>query len=130
MAKATVVGSAVVITSAAKLSDIKKVAKYRPNALVLKGGDDGKEEIFRVGVGKKGRASAYGIEFDSESRDGSGLATLTLGLESDIEDVRAYVADQLGSVLTNLNKIEGTWGGVIEEIDAEIGAVMGSIEVL
>mgnify|MGYP007102082194 CR=1 FL=1 len=43
MAKITIAGEAVIITSALKLEDIKKVQKYRPKELVLKGGEDGKE---------------------------------------------------------------------------------------
>ena len=42
MAKITIAGDAVVVTSALKLEDIKTIEKYRRNALVLKGGEDGK----------------------------------------------------------------------------------------
>lgn len=41
MAKITIAGDAVVITSSLKLDDIKTIAKYRPKALTLMGGDDG-----------------------------------------------------------------------------------------
>ena len=130
MAKATIVGNAVVITSAAKLSDIEKIAKYRPSALVLKGGEDGKEELFRVKAGRNGQVNAFGVEFSSVSRDGEGLASVTIALDTDVADVRAYVADKLGTVITNLTKLEGKWSNVIEDIDSEINTVMESIEVL
>ena len=41
MAKIVIAGEAVVVTSAVKLEDYRKVAKYRPKALVLLGGEDG-----------------------------------------------------------------------------------------
>ena len=44
-------GQAIVVVSDVKLEDIKKIEKYRPDALVLKGGEDNKEEIFRIGTG-------------------------------------------------------------------------------
>ena len=78
MAKVTVAGQAVVITSGVKLEDIKTIAKYRPDALVLKGGKDDKEEIFRVGVTEgKGSINQYGASFGQETRDEKKLAIIT-----------------------------------------------------
>ena len=54
MAKVVIAGDAVVITSSMKLEDLLTIAKYRPDALVLKGGEDNKEVIFRVAANKKG----------------------------------------------------------------------------
>ena len=51
MAKVKTMGQAIVVVSEVKLEDIKKIQKYRPEALVLKGGEDNKEEIFRIGIG-------------------------------------------------------------------------------
>ncbi len=45
MAKVKTMGQAIVVVSEVKLEDIKKIQKYRPEALVLKGGEDNKEEI-------------------------------------------------------------------------------------
>ena len=50
MAKIVIAGDAIVVTSALKLEDIRAIEKYRPNELVLKGGEDGKEPIFAVGT--------------------------------------------------------------------------------
>lgn len=44
MAKIKVVGNAAVITSNLTLGDIALVKAYRPEALALKGGENGKEE--------------------------------------------------------------------------------------
>ena len=48
MAKIVIAGDAVIVTSTMKLEDIKTIAKYRPKALTLMGGEDGKEPIFAV----------------------------------------------------------------------------------
>lgn len=75
MAKIVIAGDAVVITSALKLSDIKTVEKYRPNELILKGGEDGKEPIFALGTTTgSGNINAVGASFGREASDGSGLA--------------------------------------------------------
>ena len=58
MAKVKTMGQAIVVVSEVKLDDIKKIEKYRPEALVLKGGEDGKEEIFRIGTGA-GKINTY-----------------------------------------------------------------------
>lgn len=50
MAKIVIAGDAVVVTSAIKLEDLRNIKKYRPAALILKGGEDGKEPIFAVDV--------------------------------------------------------------------------------
>lgn len=50
MAKIVIAGDAIVVTSAMKLEDIKTIEKYRPNALTLMGGEDGKEPIFAIGT--------------------------------------------------------------------------------
>lgn len=130
MAKIVIAGDAVVITSAIKLEDLRNVAKYRPEALVLKGGEDGKEQIFRVGVcNGVGDINQYGAAFGNATRDDSKLATITLvapGVEGDIKE---FVADKLGSALINLNKLEETLPGVVQSIAAEKAQVMGAISV-
>ena len=129
MAKIVIAGEAVVITSAIKLSDLRKIAKYRPNALVLKGGEDGKEPIFRVGVcSGSGKINKYGAEFGAETHDDAKLATITLVLGID-GDVREAVAEAVGASILNLNKLEETLPAVLAEIDAEKDAILGNITV-
>ena len=57
MAKVIIAGDAVVVKSAIKYEDLKAVKKYRPEALTLKGGEDGKEPIFSVFVKDSGAGS-------------------------------------------------------------------------
>ena len=131
MVKVTVAGESVVITSAFKLDDYKLVAKYRPEKLVLKSDDDGKEPVFAIGITKnaKGSINNVGAEFGGKSHDGTGRATITMDLPSSESDVKEVVAEKFGSAIIRLNKIEETLPSVIEEIVAEKNAVMESILV-
>lgn len=132
MAKVTISGDAVVITSAVKLEDYKKVKKYRPNALVLMGGEDGKEPIFRVGVLPNGAGSIgkYGAEFAKETRDEEKLACITMLFTGSSEaNIKEAVADEIGAAVLNLNKLEATIPGVLEEIAAAKAQILESITV-
>ena len=125
MAKVVSVGDAVVITSEVKLEDIKKIQKYRPEALVLKGGEDNKEEIFRIGIGDSG-INTYGASFCKETRDDK-LATITLTTNYSGDDIKGFIADELGGALTNLGKLEKTLPAILESIDKERAAIMDDI---
>lgn len=129
MAKITIAGDAVVITSECKLEELKLVEKYRPNALVLKGGEDGKEPIFAVGTGRCGTINAFGATFASEAHDGSGLATITMCADNISGDPKEWVAEQVGTAILNLNKVEETLPAAIEEIAAEKAAILANITV-
>lgn len=132
MAKVNIVGEAVVITSSMKLEDLVKVKKYRPDALVLKGGEDGKEPVFRIGVNENGTGciNQYGAEFSSASHDAEKLATITIIADKDVENIRETVADVLGAGIINLNKLEAKLPEVLREIDAERATVLSSISML
>ena len=130
MAKIVIAGEAVVVTSAIKLEDLRKVAKYRPEALVLKGGEDGKEPIFRIGVcSGTGKINKYGAEFGAETHDDAKLATITLVTDALEGDIREAVAEAIGASILNLNKLEETIPAVLAEIDAEKAAILGNITV-
>jgi hypothetical protein len=133
MSKITIAGNAVVITSSMKLEDLKTIKKYRPEALVLKGGEDGKEPIFVVSVTDDGYGSInkYGATFASETHDEAKLATITMAGEfADETNICEAVADAFGSAKSNLDKIEATLSEVLEEIVADKKAVMESITVV
>ena len=130
MAKIVIAGQAVVITSALKLADLRKVAKYRPEALTLEGGEDGKEPIFRIGATNgSGKINTYGAEFADETHDDEKLATITMIIDGFAGDVRESVAEAIGTSILNLNKIEETIPAVIAEIDAEKAAILNNITV-
>ncbi len=130
MANVKIAGDAVVITSTMKLEDLNTLKKYRPDALVLK--DENKEPIFAVGTTSTGRGdiNEFGVTFDSEARDDTKKAVVTVVVPTGIADIKAYVADKLGMAINNLNKLEEGLTGVIDEINAEKAKVLESITVV
>lgn len=131
MARITVAGESVVVTSAITLEDYRMIAKYRPDKLVLKGGDDGKEPIFAVGVATNphGSINKMGAEFGSEAHDGTGRATITFDLPQTDGDVKEAVAEKVGAAIIHLNKLEEILPDVVNEIAAEKAAVLENISV-
>ena len=133
MAKITIAGDAVVITSAVKLEDMATISKYRPGALKLMGGENGKEVIFAIGVTNgAGSISKYGASFGGATHDEQKLATITLGIESTpgCGDIKDRVAEHVGTAIFSLNKIEAGLGDVLEEIVTERAAIRETISVV
>lgn len=130
MAKVTIAGNAVVITSAIKLEDLRSIKKYRPTALILKGGEDGKEPVFAIDVTNgNGDINKYGACFGAATRDDAKLATITMVASVVEGDIKEFVADKLGSALINLNKLEETLPEVVQSIAAEKAQVMDAISI-
>lgn len=132
MAKVVIAGDAVVVNSAIKYEDLKTIKKYRPKALTLKGGEDGKEPIFTISVrdGGAGGINENGATFGAASRDDKKVATFTMCVDaSDDADIKALVVDQIGGYLANLNKLEATLPAVLEEIKQERETVEAAITV-
>lgn len=129
MANCKKFGEAVVITSAAKLEDIRKIEKYRPDALVVFGGEDGKEPVFAVGLSSKrsGSINSFSIDFGGCNEDG--FAQVTVSYCGPAENVKAHLADSIGPQLTMLGKLEESWPAVLAEIDADVERIMASIEI-
>lgn len=130
MANVKKFGESVVITSAAKLEDIRKIAKYRPEKLILMGGDDGKEPIFAVGLSGTRMGSINGCSVNFGGKNEEGFAQVTVNYCGPEQDVKAHLADSIGPQLTMLGKLEETWPEVLAEIDADVNRIMGSIEIL
>lgn len=130
MSKVLIAGEAVVITSAMKLEELQIIKKYRPKALTLYGGEDGKEPIFVIDTtAGSGDINKYGAAFGSTSHDDAKLATITMCAAGITGDVREWVADQIGGAIINLNKLEATLPAVLEEIAAEKADVLNNITV-
>lgn len=130
MAKISVAGNAVVVTSTLKLEDIKKVAKYRPSALILMGGEDGKEPIYAIeAVNGEGTINRNGASFGAETRTNK-LATLTMIAPRVDGDISEYIADYFGDSLDYLAALEASIPGVLAEIDESRQRVIDSISVV
>lgn len=131
MAKIVIAGDAVVVTSSLKLEDIRTIAKYRPKELVLKGGEDGKEPIFAIGVTEGcGNINEVGASFGRETHDEEKLASITMctGVGT-TGDIKEWVADRIGGAIINMNKLEEKLPAVLEEIETEKAEVMSNITV-
>ena len=131
MAKITIAGDAVVVTSALKLEAIKTIEKYRRDALVLKGGEDGKEPIFAIGTTDGcGNINEVGASVGRATNAEEKLAVITMctgvGTSGDIKE---WVADRIGRAIINLNKLEEKLPAVLDEIAAEKAQVMSNITV-
>lgn len=130
MAKIKTLGDAVVVVSTLKFEDIKFLEKYRKDALAIKGGEDNKEIIFRVGASGTPGANEYGITFEGATRDEAKQAILTLSLlKYEGEDIKGFIADQLGSTIIQLEKLEKTVPTILAEVKAEREAIVSSIEI-
>lgn len=128
--KVTIAGSAAVITSSLTLEDIKTLAKYKPSALTLYGGENGDEPLFTIGLSGKtcGAIGEFGAEFGTQTVEG-GKASITMAIGAPVEDPKAYVAECVGGALLNLAKLEESLPGVIEQINTEKAAVLDCITV-
>ena len=129
MAKVTVLGNALVITSTLKLEDLKIVKRYRPSDLTLWGGKDGDEPLFTISTEGTAGINELGATFKDESRDGEGFATITMSLTYSGDDVKGYVADKFGGALINIAKLEEKLPAVVEEISAQKASVIEGITV-
>ena len=114
-----------------KLEDIKTIAKYRPKALTLMGGEDGKEPVFAVGITNgTGNINSVGASFGRETNDEEKLASITLVNNCACgADVKECVAEDIGPIVMNLNKVEAAIPAVLEEIAAEKAAILANISV-
>lgn len=131
MSKATVIGDALIITSELTLEDIKTVEKYGPEKLVLKGGEDGKEELFAIcSSNGAGDINDFGAVFGRTARDGSNAACITMMLGDVQGDVQQHVADLVGPSLIKLNKLEAQILEAMPEIEAYKAAMLDAIQVV
>lgn len=130
MAKTKIFGDSVVMTSSVKLADLKNIAKYAPKALTLMGGEDGKEPIFSICIGKSGAGSlnAFGATFAPATRDSEGKATITMMIPAAVEKAKEWVVEEFGGALMNLAELEKQLPAVVEKIAADKKAVEDSIE--
>jgi hypothetical protein len=129
MANITVVGNSYVVTSDIPAADLERVKKYRPSALTLVD-EETKETYFRVGV-SSGASSLNdnGINFGGVTNDEEKLATATLSIPSDVEDVKAYVLDKAGVAISNLDKVESGITTALEDIKQEHDSIAERIIV-
>ena len=97
-----ILGKAAVITAQIKKDVIVKLAKFAPEALILK--DDKDVAVFGIGFGKAASITQYGIEFNDVDKDGN--IQMTHVLPDGVEDKKQYMLDTYGAALYNLTLAE------------------------
>lgn len=122
MARLRKVGTAIVLTSALKEDEIKKVSKFAPAALVLL--DEDKEVIFKVGLSERRQIGKYGVAFNSKNTAGSAELTVM----TDLKDKEA-VTEEYGVIIANLQKVEAQVAAALEDVKAVFASVENNIEV-
>lgn len=131
MAKVKIAGDAVIVTSALKTEDLKTIAKYRPEALTLMGGEENKTPIFCILVkdGGTGDMNANGVTFTGTTRDEYKRATLTMTFANMGENVKDWAADKFGTAIERLNALEAKLPDVLTDIAAVKAKVCESITI-
>ena len=132
MAKVLLAGHSVVITSSLKLEDIRKAEKYCPDALILMGGKDNEEPIFRISTkDTNGSISKYGAEYSRTTYNKDGYATMTLGLNvPDGVDTKEYIADKIGRCMVNLEALEEKIPAVLEDLNKKRAEFIENIDTI
>lgn len=131
MAKITIAGDAVVVTSSMTLEDLKLIKKYRPKALNLMGGENNKELLFSIMIGNgAGSVNENGAIFGRTTPDDAKLACITMHIGEHTGSVTEFVADMIGGAVGMLSKIEETLPAVVDEIKAERESILANIQIV
>lgn len=133
MAKVIIAGDALVVKSSKSLEDLKTLEEYCPKALRLVETDENgkKEEIFRVETASgRGSINRNGATFTSATHDEEGLATITVPIPADVQDVVDYAAKTVGKAVVLLNKVEEGLDAALAQVEADKAEVRSNITVL
>lgn len=125
--KATINGAAMVVSSDFTPDELKKIKKYRPDALKLT--KDNKTE-FMIGIGTDnvGSLNSCGAVF-SPLTNAEGKATITLPLASADGDLKAFAEENYGYALLKIRKIEEGLAAAVAEADAEATLISEAITI-
>ena len=131
--KATVKYNNVFVTSAYDIETLKKVAKFRKEALTLyKGEGKDKTPVCSIGVSKSAAANNLGITFAKNSATEPKLATMSIDLPDDVnttEKINAFVRDKLGLAIVNCLTIEEQIAAALTEIAGDEAAMDAVITI-
>lgn len=121
------------ITSAYDIETLKKVKKFRPDALVLyKGEGKEKEPVCAIAVSGSTSANNNGICFAKDSITTPKVAAMSIELPADLKSVDAineWVRDRLGLAIVNCTKIEEQIAEAMTSIAADEAAMNAAITI-
>lgn len=126
-----IAGGAAVVESAHSLEDLKKIEKYRPDALNLyEGTGSDRHVVFAVGsTGGNGVIGAFGAEF-GETTNSEGKAVITLLMPEGTKDPVKWAEETIGTAIIKLNRVEAQYEGALADVANEQATVRESISVL
>lgn len=121
------------ITSAYDVATLKKVKKFRPDALTLyKGEGKEKEPVCAIMVSGSASANENGICFAKDSVTAPNVAAMSIELPADLKTTDAineWVRDRLGLAIVNCTKIEEQIATAMTEINADEAAMTAAITI-
>ena len=131
--KATVKFNSLFVASKFNVETLKKVTKFRPDALVLyKGEGKDKTPVCAMMVDSKDDISKNGVVFANDSVTGEKVAVLSRPVPADLktsEAIKAWVRDYLGLTIVNCEKIEAQIDAAMTEIAADEAAMNAAINI-
>lgn len=133
MAKITIAGDSIIVTSSKTLEALKTLEEHRPKALrLVETNDDGKkEEIFRVATtAGNGSINQYGASFASATHDAAKFATITMPIPAGTEDAVEYACKLVGRAVVLLNRVEAGIDEALSAVEAEKAEALANITVL
>ncbi len=132
MAKITIAGDALIVTSSKTLEALKTLEEYNPDALRLfEDNKDGKrEEIFRVSTtADKGSINQYGASFASATHNEEKLAAITMSIPTGTENATEYAVKRVGKAVLLLNRVEDGIDTALAAISSEMDEIRSNIVV-
>lgn len=131
--KATVKYNTLFVTSKFDIATLKKVKKFRPEALVLTKGE-GKEKtpICAIMVSGKDDISKNSITFAHDSATGEKVAVLSREIPASAKtaaEIRDWMRDEFGLTIVNCEKIENQIDAAMTEIEADEAAMNAAISI-
>lgn len=130
MAKIKSVDQAVVIESTLTNEQLEKASKYFPEALALTKKDESGKALlyFQVIYGGSAEAGKYGISFPKGPKGEK--ASVTIKIDKLEKSKRlAFIKDEFGKVLINLNAVEKQYADVEKSFDTEYKALENDIVI-
>lgn len=131
--KATVKFNTMFVTSKFDVATLKKVAKFRPEAMILyKGEGKDKTPICALMVSGKDDISKSGITFAHDSATGDKVAVLSREIPAAAktpDEIREWMREEFGLTIVNCEKIEDQIDAAMGEINADESAMNAAIVI-
>ena len=132
MAKITVNGDALTITTNITIEQYDKVMNFNPDLLKLK--DEDGNEFFRVAYTPftKGDCSKYGITLASSTPEGKMFLTtenVVVGMHTSYEEERKTIIEKYARIINNINMVEAAIASADESMTELENAITDRVSI-